>query len=298
MNFLAAAYEVLKAAKEPLSAEEITQRARSDGLLRTSGRTPENTMRARLASDILGKGEASIFARSDPGRFMLREWGLVEYVAPRHKSSLLDEEVVVFPTDVLPNFVPTTGLWTEPIDGRGLVRQTFPMIRREAETRYDVIQLVSVFIVRWQSHLLTFKRTKRLPESRLHDVYSVHFGGHLNPEDIPTLFDIFAPHDGLPFLRRELHEELRLDFHSIDRFSYVGLLYDDSRKVSSQHLGIVYDVELAARDFEIGERGFLIDAKFESLPEIERRLPEFENWSELLVHHQLETQRSGVVRDS
>jgi hypothetical protein len=48
VTFLEAAEEVLRTAKRPLSAREITDLAISRGLLESAGRTPEATMSARL----------------------------------------------------------------------------------------------------------------------------------------------------------------------------------------------------------------------------------------------------------
>src|SRR5205823_2920053 len=135
------------------------------------------------------------------------------------------------------------------------------------------------------SQYLTFKRTKRLPESRLHGFYSLGFGGHLNPDDVLHMFDIFDPQQSQAWLLRELREELRLDEmkNRIADLSYRGLLYDDSQPVSRQHLGLVYEVVLASDQYDIGERGFLMDSKFETLEEMRARIREFENWSALLI---------------
>jgi predicted NUDIX family phosphoesterase len=157
------------------------------------------------------------------------------------------------------------------------------MRRRDAEDDPGVIQLVSVFVLRYEGKFLTYKGTKRLPESRLHGYYSLAFGGHLNPDDIPPLMDMFSPEQSFPWLERELREEVRLDPAVISRINYRGLLYDDSRPVSKQHLGIVYEITTNSSKFEIGERGFLIDAKYESVDSIRARLDEFENWSLLLL---------------
>jgi predicted NUDIX family phosphoesterase len=156
--------------------------------------------------------------------------------------------------------------------------------------------LVSAFIVRHDNRYLTYKRSKRLPESRLHGDYSISFGGHLTPQDLfdqaewpadplGTLWNIFDPVNGITLLMREFREELRTSHVS---FRYRGLLYDDRRQVSRQHIGIVYDAWLSSSDYEIGERGFLIDDKFESLEEITARYRDFENWSHLIIDRERE----------
>lgn len=284
--FLNAAYTVLRQEHKPLSAREITELAQTRGLLRSEGQTPWQTMKSKLSTDILRRGESSFFMRSAEGRFALREWetDLPEYKADRYQKALFDEDIVVFPTSSLHRYVPGVGLFRGPVDSRSLRAELTPMRRRLAERDPTVIQLVSVFVVRHGNRVLTHKRTKRLPESRLHGYYSLSFGGHLNPDDVCSpLFDIFDPQQGMPWLARELGEELILPTFS--HFIFRGLLYDDSREVSRQHLGVVYDIVVPTEVFKIGERGFLMDAKFESVNSIRKRIAEFENWSLLLLQH-------------
>jgi predicted NUDIX family phosphoesterase len=284
--FLKAAYEVLTAADRPLSAREITQLALAQNLLQSAGQTPWQTMKSKLSTDILSKAEGSVFMRTEKGKFALRAWSvrLDEHIAERYQRALFDEDIVVIPARSLARFVPHPGLYKGDFDRSALIDECQPMRRREAEQDESVIQLVSVFIVRHRDRYLTYKRTRRLPESRLHGFYSIAFGGHLNPNDITPLFNVFEGDS--PFLTRELREELRVRDSDIGGLHYRGLLYDDSRSVSRQHLGVTYDVCLNTDRYEIGERGFLMNAKFETLDEISARLQEFENWSALLVEEE------------
>ena len=52
MNFLDAAFEVLRKSRQPLSYTQITAKALYDGLLDTKGQTPESTMGSRLYTDV------------------------------------------------------------------------------------------------------------------------------------------------------------------------------------------------------------------------------------------------------
>jgi len=288
-QFLKAAYDVLKKESRALSALEIAEIALREGTLRSVGKTPSQTMKSKLSTEILRRGAESPFMRVEKGKFALREWsGLVrEHVADRFQKALFDEDIVVFPAASLHNYVRVPGLYSGPFDHGALVAECRPMRRREAEESFEVIQLVSVFIVRNKDRFLTYKRSKRLPENRLHGFYSISFGGHLNPNDIKPLLNIFDPDLATPLLLRELGEELRLAYDNVPVLQYRGLLYDDSREVSSQHLGVTYDVALPDARFEIGERGFLMDAKYESLDEVLARKTEFENWSVLLMEEEL-----------
>jgi predicted NUDIX family phosphoesterase len=284
-DFLKAAYGALSNINEPLSAREITEIALRQGLLQTNGLTPWQTMKSKLSTNILRLGDQSQFMRTEKGRFALREWKdrLEEHIADRYQKALFDEDIVVFPATSLQRYVPTVGIHRNGFNQDALLEECRPIRRSVAEADLSVIQLVSVFIVHHGNRYLTYKRTRRLPESRLHGYYSIAFGGHLNPDDISRLLNIFDPSVGGPLILRELGEELRLRVGEIVDLSYRGLLYDDSRPVSRQHVGIAYDVFVRSGEFEIGERGFLMDAKFETINQIIDRIDEFENWSQMIV---------------
>jgi predicted NUDIX family phosphoesterase len=284
-TFLEIAHLVLVRAGQPLSAREITARAQREGLLSSQGKTPWQTMKSKLSMEILKHGDKSRFMRANAGLFALREWkdSVFEHHADRFKKALFDEEIVVFPKPSLNTYIPGPGLHIGSIDSPRLLRELRPMRRRDAEEDPSVVQLVSVFIVRHARRILTHKRTKRLPESRLHGFRSISFGGHLTSEDSAPLLNIFAPDQGYSLLQRELSEEVILEKEILTDFKYRGLLYDCGREVSKQHLGIVYEVLVRSENFEIGERGFLTDARYEPVESIMASLQDYENWSVRLL---------------
>lgn len=288
-SFLDAAEIVLREINLPLSPSEIASEAQARRLITTTGLTPDQTMKAKLSTDVLRRREASRFMRTDPNRFALREWidTYPEYVADRFQKALLDEEVVVFPRDVLPKFVPCPGLHQiDDLISTELLQHCYAMQRRDAEEDFTVIQLVSAFLVRQGDKYATFKRTRRLPEARLHGVYSLLFGGHLNPDDVAPLFSIFDAAVGGYYIQRELEEELR--FSRSPSLELVGVIYDTSREVSTQHLGVLYEVVPEPdTDIQIGERGFLQHLQFETAEQVRGRLADFENWSELVLYRHI-----------
>jgi hypothetical protein len=102
-KFLDAAELVLKQYKTPLTANELAEKARDLRHLDfCSGKTPDETMRARISVDIRTKGVSSRFKRTEPGHFALREWDSTEYHAkPRVKSISLGEQVLVARRDLI-----------------------------------------------------------------------------------------------------------------------------------------------------------------------------------------------------
>lgn len=287
-TFIGVAERVLAHANRPMTAREIVRSGSDQGWLKTRGKTPWKTMNARLSTDILKNREKSLFMRADSGLLSLRTWSdqIQEFTAPRRTIALFDEDILVFDKKLLHQFTPTTGLTSPHKSAASLLSHCYSMRRQEAEERFDVIQLVSVYIVRFKDKILTYKRSKRLPEKRLNHVYSAFFGGHLNDNDVLPLFS-FDSKQQLDYLaERELNEELKMP-QSPSSIRFRGLLYDPRTEVSKQHIGVVFVVKMSSPEFEIGERGFLLDPRFETKTRIRKRLSEFENWSEVLVNERL-----------
>jgi len=289
-HFTDVAFKILSEEKTPLSATHLTDLGRKRGYLRTSGKTPAQTMKSKLSTDILKRKSGSRFMRTAEGKFGLREWksdSNPEYVASRFSKGLMREDVVVFPASSLCKYVPGPGLHPVTLENsQALLAECTPMLRENAEQDFGVIQLISVFVLRFGCRYLTYKRTKRLPESRLHGYYSMIFGGHIRHREALQLFNIFRPELEGWGLRRELDEEVRFNKSAYPTIRYKGLLYDSSQPVSTQHLGIAYDVLLRNGDYKIGERGFLMNPSFETLEQIEARSSEFENWSLLVAQYE------------
>ena len=72
MDFKAAARVVLGEVGHPLHYTDITEIALESGYLESAGRTPQNTMRARLSVDVRDNAETP-FVQTAPGAYGLRE---------------------------------------------------------------------------------------------------------------------------------------------------------------------------------------------------------------------------------
>ena len=78
MRLIDAIEQVLAQAGAPLASPEITRRILDSGLWQTSGKTPAQTVTARLVVDLNEKRQASHFQRIALGVYGLRAWGLPE----------------------------------------------------------------------------------------------------------------------------------------------------------------------------------------------------------------------------
>jgi restriction system protein len=89
MNSLDATEKVLQEEGKPLAISEITALILARDLWHTTGKTPADTIEARLAVDIRARGSASRFQRTAARVFALRSWGLPEHASKpfRKKTS-------------------------------------------------------------------------------------------------------------------------------------------------------------------------------------------------------------------
>jgi restriction system protein len=74
MDSLDASEKVLQETGQPLHYKEITNRILSQNYWQTEGKTPDQTVNARIAVDIKKRGDNSRFVRTAPGVFGLRRW--------------------------------------------------------------------------------------------------------------------------------------------------------------------------------------------------------------------------------
>jgi predicted NUDIX family phosphoesterase len=122
------------------------------------------------------------------------------------------------------------------------------------------------------SYLLT-RRLRQSSEKRLHHLYSLGIGGHVNPGDGMTTDPVIGG------LIREWCEEIRCPVPATARL--VAVLNDDSSPVSKVHLGLVYLIE--------PEDGFVDIREVEKLEGVTLTLEQMrvhylsmESWSQLV----------------
>jgi predicted NUDIX family phosphoesterase len=148
--------------------------------------------------------------------------------------------------------------------------------RAAAENDPSHKQIIPYILVVHQGRYLLYRRTKKQGESRLHDKFSLGFGGHIN--DIDGKKDT-ATNVILAAMIRELNEELFLP--SVRQLRVVGFINDDTNPVGQVHLGVAFIVESANERFAVNEPD-MIEAKWCDPAAIEEIFPKLESWSQLL----------------
>jgi predicted NUDIX family phosphoesterase len=284
LTHLDAAAAALARASKPLSAKEIVEEIKAGDLATISGLTPWKTITARLSQDILRNGPRSRFKRTFHGRFALQHWtSEPDFQVRRRVLSPLDETIKAVPRPIFNRIARAmANAEIDPVDFRVLVSNAVDVDRRIAESDLGLVQLIPTFVVSTGNDILTYRRTKRLPEARLHHALCVNFGGHMQADDAPSLFwdddKVFSQ-----FLLRELYEELAFDPHP-ERVEPIGMIHLRGNDFEKQHAGLAHLVRLTiGTSIQSLEPGMHTDLCLVSHENLQTRIAEFDTWSQVLI---------------
>lgn len=136
-------------------------------------------------------------------------------------------------------------------------------------------QIIPYLLIQCGARCLVYRRSKQQGESRLHEKFSLGFGGHINDLDTQAATSTNLI---LAAMVRELNEELFLP--SVRQVRLVGFINDDSNPVGQVHLGVAFVVEAASERFTVNEPE-MIEARWCDAAAVEELFPRLESWSQL-----------------
>lgn len=181
------------------------------------------------------------------------------------------EQVLVVSRDLVPDRGVWRGLRTEGVEPFLDVVAAHGRYepREQMERDPGQKQIIPYLVLRDADAYFLMRRTRAGGDARLHDLWSIGVGGHLNPGD-----------DGLfGGLRREWREELVAAFEPA--FEPFALLNDDTTEVGSVHLGVVFVADAAGRRVAVRETDKLAGA-FASPAEVAAVVEHLETWSRIV----------------
>lgn len=139
-------------------------------------------------------------------------------------------------------------------------------------------QIIPYAVICCDSDVYLFRRTKKQTETRLHNLYSLGVGGHMNPfgRDINVAY---MRHE----LTRELNEEVIIHKGcNINDITPIGFINDDTNDVGKVHLGILYHINLSNKLIEINEKDKMT-GQWIKKSELRKYYEKMESWSKLYV---------------
>lgn len=259
-EFLQVAEKVLLECQEPMRPQDIVDYALRNRMFsdNVAGKTPHQTMKAKLSVDIRRKANQSKFIRTAPGRFYLRTllnqdevpYSALPLIPPKESH-----RVLVFPSSVLDDLGRFQGIKTswKKIAASIFAGKCFYMDRLAAESDNSHKQVLTYIMVRRPGQMLAYKRgTFNRVEEFLRGAQCIGFGGHVSEGDL-NLFsqsDMGLMHSAL----RELSEELvlpeadRLRISAGAGLKLLGILNDDSSAVGRRHFAFVLEYQVSSTD--------------------------------------------------
>ncbi len=289
-EFLHAAEQVLREHQTPMLVKDIVQMALDKQLLQSSGKTPVNTMRARLSEHLRKLRKESLFIRIKANKFGLREWvnegKFNEYVPRAFEKNTTKEIVVCIRQEIVDKHKRFFGFhenYTPFLKELANTNNLVILPRGDAKKRFDLKQLVSYVILKdKKGKILSFVRGNYgQKESLLKGVLCLGFGGHVNQIDL----DLFGIKNGgiLNSVYREIGEEIK--GLKISNLKFTGVLNDDSSPLGLNHFAFVFQAYLPdnfnlkdfSREMSVNRLSLLNNS------EIWNRFHELEFWSQILV---------------
>jgi predicted NUDIX family phosphoesterase len=197
---------------------------------------------------------------------------------------LTGERVFVVPRSAVPHEAAWYGLRTDGLDAfvAAVERDGRYEPRAEMEVDPSFKQIIPYLVLRDGQRYFLMQRTDAGADARLHGLYSIGVGGHLNPGDGGLIAG----------LEREWREELVADF--LPEFDLVALLNDDTTPVGAVHLGAVYLADVGGRHVAIRETHKLRGG-FAGTIEVAGVVERMETWSRLCFEF-LEAHEGAGVR--
>ena len=257
-EFLIVAKKLMEGNRRSMSPRELVELAKKDQLFsdNITGKTPHQTMKSKLSTHIRRLGDDSVFIRTGPGRFYLREL-LSDDNRPYDSKPLLPppstEDVLVYCASELDTLTTWQGINT---DWKSMSKKIFtilepfyfPRFNIESDNKYT--QILTYVLVTRRDQMLVYRRGRyNRIEDYLRGSDCVGFGGHVTHDDL----DLFSKSTmGITnCARRELNEELILPGTDIKRLreglglQVIGIINDDSSDVGRRHLAFVMKYEVS-----------------------------------------------------
>ncbi len=187
----------------------------------------------------------------------------------------LQETVLVVPRKVIDELCPKAfGRRGAEVEKAVLANYRF-LERTIAEHDFTHKQVIPYVVIRHADRFLLIRRTKKQTESRLHDMFSLGIGGHINNTDVTGANgNILATG-----LRRELEEEIRVEDEKA--CTLVGVINDDSTEVARVHAGLVYVLTVGSPRFTIVEHD-KYTASWATPEEMSRVYDQMESWAQIV----------------
>ncbi len=190
----------------------------------------------------------------------------------------MDEMVLVVAAKDINEVVKEEGFVNVPIEEIKFLteRKGFFVKRDRAESDESIRQLIPYIVMQNMDDLyLMVKRLSSQTEKRLHGMYSIGIGGHVNDQDEgDTPWMKF-----LSGMEREMNEEVIIR-KSFEWPKYMGVIKETSTPVNRVHLGVVFQIKA---DIEGIREKDKFSWEFVNLADLLTKYDMMESWSKYVI---------------
>lgn len=193
------------------------------------------------------------------------------------EESVKVERVLVVESAMFDRVCYKKGLITEKLDDiYNFLLENCKFIDREsAENNNKYKQIIPQNIIKYEDRYFLMKKLSKSKESRLHGLYHLGAGGHIdmvdsNDENGDVIFK---------GMWRELMEELSI---ATENFELKGIVNIDDKSVDKEHIGLIYLTKTEDDEVFIKETEKM-EGKFVTLDKLKKKEEELDSWSKLVL---------------
>lgn len=158
-------------------------------------------------------------------------------------------------------------------------KEYFFMNRPDAENDIEHKQVITYAFLTCEDSIFVLKRLSKQNEKRLHNMYSLGVGGHINPTNSKELEDRDIIEVGL---LRELHEEIDVVTDNISSIELIGAINDESNEVGKVHIGFLYQIVLRNLNIKVLETEKM-SGSWISKANLRDYYEGMESWSQIII---------------
>lgn len=184
------------------------------------------------------------------------------------------EKVMVVPSRSIEPILGNKSFITNNIDQIiNEIYATYTFVDRSyAEFAPEYKQIIPYAVLVHDSNYFLAQRLKKQTEQRLHGLYSIGLGGHINSNEAFNEDIIVAG------MQRELAEEVGLS--TVQHIECAGIINDLTTDVSNYHIGLLYVLHIS-HDVSIVEKEKMT-GHWAPEKEINSKISELESWSQIV----------------
>lgn len=240
--------------------------------------TERNKMFKKL--DLTQEEYQELSKTKDKENYVMNRYPLEKLnLAVEEYSCKKTEQVMVFPSALIKNNNYFEGI----VVGKALneiVNNIFNnnvlyIERHIAEKDRNYKQIIPYCIFTKDDSVFVYERSNSGSETRLHKMFSIGVGGHINPCDGANSEALIIA------CKREIMEEV--NFSTDENMFPIALINDDSDEVGSVHFGIVYHIKLNENSIFTPIDKSILNGTFKNINELASDQSKLEKWTKLVL---------------